>query len=88
MAIKKRARLRLSLKVLEDLVVGQAARWGAATTDAPDDLQVVGVYQPAHAVGQWCYLIVESERFRPILEGSELPEVGPYHYHTAEEVGQ
>lgn len=86
MAIHKRGRLRISLAVLEDLVRGNGNHWAAARTDAPEDLQVLGVDQPAHAVGQWCYLIVQSNRLKPVPEGAELPEVGPYHYHRADEV--
>jgi hypothetical protein len=86
MAFVKRAQLRISLAVLEDLVLGRADRWAAASTDAPEDLRVVGVQQPEHAIGDWCYLIVESAKFKPIPEGGIMPNVGPYHYHRAEEV--
>jgi hypothetical protein len=86
MAIVRRAKLRLSLAVLEDLIKGAGDRWAAVETDAPGDLSVLGVIQPPEGVGSWCYLIIESKSLRPVPEMAEPPEVGPFHYRTKEEV--
>ena len=88
MGMVKRGRLRLSLGVLEDLVKGAGDRWAAVETDAPADLTVLGVIQPPEGVGAWCYLVIESQTLRPVPEGAEFPEVGPYRYRNAEEVNR
>jgi hypothetical protein len=86
MAIVKRGKLRVPFGVLEDLIKGAGDKWAAIETDAPIDLSIVGVEQPMHAVGAWCYLVVESDSLRPVPEGGQVPEVGPYRYRRAEEV--
>lgn len=81
MATVKIARLRLSAEMLQSLIRGDWSHLCEKTT-APDDLEVLGVEQPPHAVGQWFYVIVQSDTFAAIPEGAELPEVKPFVYHS------
>jgi hypothetical protein len=79
MATVKIARVRVSAELLQRLLKGEWSGLCEKTT-APDDLAVLGVDQPPHAVGQWFYVVVESKTFRPIPEGADIPEVGPFTY--------
>lgn len=81
MATVKIARLRLSAELLQSILRGDWSRACRKTT-APEDLAVLGVEQPPHAVGQWFYVIVKSKTFAAIPEGAEPPEVKPFTYHS------
>lgn len=74
MAIVKRAKVRIANIFLEELLHGRLA---PATSNAPDDLRVLGVVQPEHAVGHWFEAIVESDTFAPVPEMAEYPPMDP-----------
>lgn len=75
----QRARVRVSIVYLEKLLRGEWSQLCGNTT-APDDLQIIGVEQPYHALCAWFYVICESRTFAAIPEGAEIPEVGPFEY--------
>lgn len=79
MALHKMARVRVSMALLEKLIIGDLSNLHAMTT-APDDLTVVGVSQPHHAIGSWFYAIIESKSFKPVPEGAEIPIIEPFIY--------
>jgi hypothetical protein len=81
MATIKIARVRMSAEILQRILRGDwsnVCHW----TTAPDDLEVLGVEQPSHAVGQWFYAIVQSKTFAAIPEGAEIPEIEPFTYSS------
>jgi hypothetical protein len=81
MATVKIARVRISAEILQEVLKGDWSRLCDRTT-APDDLEVLGVEQPPHAVGQWFYAIVQSKTFAAIPEGAEIPEIKPFEYRA------
>lgn len=81
MATVKIGRLRLSADLLQSILKGDWSK-ACSRTNAPEDLEVLGVEQPPHAVGLWFYVIVRSDTFAAIPEGAELPEIKPFVYHA------
>lgn len=77
MATAKIARIRLSTHIVQDILTGKAEHW-AGKSNAPEDLEVLGVEQPPYAIGQWFYVICRSDAFRPIPEAGEVPEIPPF----------
>lgn len=74
-------RVRVSVHLLADLLAGNWSRF-CKETNAPKDLKVIGVEQPAYGIGAWFYVICESKDFDPVQEGAEIPEKGPFDYET------
>jgi hypothetical protein len=80
MATVKWARVRVSTGVLQSLLLGETFGPCSDTT-APDDLEVLGVEQPPHAVGMFFYAVCRSNSFKPVPEGGEIPIIEPFVYH-------
>jgi len=58
-------------------------RFLGITSDAPDDLHVLGVLARTFDPDVWTFLC-ESDEFDPVPEGSLVPEFTPtYHTHYA-----
>lgn len=70
------AYVRLSFKIMELILRGQIRN--IAWSDAPLDLEIVGVRIPRDAVGV-VDLYVRSEEFEEVAEGKAPPEV-TFHY--------
>lgn len=75
----KIARVRLSMHILQDILSGQFVQW-VGRSSAPDDMEVLGVEQPPHALGQWFYVFLRSATFKSIPEGAEIPEIPPFTF--------
>jgi hypothetical protein len=75
MPVVKYAKVRVSVELLRLMMQGQTPGMPDAETNAPDDLVVLGVEQPPHAIGAWFYALVESASFRPVPVGADIPEV-------------
>jgi hypothetical protein len=75
------ARVRVSTGILQQVLRGEGMRQSNRTT-APDDLQVVGVEQPPHAIGQWFWCICTSRRFKRVKEGDDIPIIEPFIYYN------
>jgi hypothetical protein len=74
------ARVRVSTGILQQVLRGEGLKT-CNNTMSPADLQVLGVEQPHHAIGQFFYVVVTSKRFKKIKEGEDIPIIEPFIYH-------
>jgi hypothetical protein len=78
MSVVKYAKVRVSVELLRLMMQGRAPGYTGepeTETTAPEDLVVLGVEQPPHAIGAWFYALVESTTFKPVPVGAEIPEI-------------
>lgn len=82
MAQNRFARVRISTGILQQLLRGDGVFKLCDATTAPPDLEVLGVEQPHHAIGQWFFAIVTSKRFKAVKEGDDIPIIEPFVYYN------
>jgi hypothetical protein len=80
----KIARTLVSKEYLEMVLRGDVFARPNTTieTDAPKDLEVLGLAYRPHSIGLEIW--VKSETFEDVLEGGEPPVVGPFVYTVKE----
>lgn len=67
------SKIRISTGLCDSMLHGRFG--GIANDQVPDDLQVIGVEQPEHAIGSYFYLIVYSKEFPAIRDSEPIPEL-------------
>ena len=83
----KRALIRVSIPMLEDILKGKLASVTDVWTDAPADLRVVGIdHAPAGLAHLWFYVLVESETFETVSPGKPIPEHPGFTYRRRDGV--
>lgn len=76
----KQARMRLSLNLLEEILIPRPCA-DKVRSNAPEDLRVIGVIQNPDQIGSSFEVVMESETFRPILPGQDIPLIEPFIYY-------
>lgn len=72
----KRALIRVSMGIIENLLKGQWPSPNELWSDAPADMRVVGIHHaPAGEAHNWFYTVVESETFDEVKPGGVMPEL-------------
>jgi hypothetical protein len=66
------AKIRITTGTAEHILRGE---FPGIDCPLPDDFQVIGVQQPEYSVGEYFYLIVQSNEFNALRADETIPEI-------------